>query len=411
MAAASVEPSGTTTPFGWSYREIRARLPVGQAAVIVAYGRDQQDAISNCLQLQPQEPPPVDEVTEDDIVVAVRAAEIVWTDTVMATGQYQHRATVPYSPGMTYAGVVAWCAPAVTRRTGLALGDRVAVAGHDAGPRSLGRYQRYGGCASYALAPVSAVRRVPDAWSFAEAACFAYGYDTAYHCLVEAGHVRPGETILIHGASGGVGIPAVRMARLLGLTVVACTRSSKKEAFLRGLGAHHVIALDQCPEGRFAAAVKALTEGRGVDVVYDGVGGDEITIESMRALRFGGRLLIVGWAATPAVGKAGGERGTAKPNLIPTNLIMMKSLEIKGCPAMIAARQDPSIVPRRVRAITEWIMSGALAPPTVGATYPLAEIREAFLARVLSGGAVGSTLVLPPELPLHDVLALRSAKL
>jgi len=170
-------------------------------AVVVEYGASQQDAIDRCVALQSQSPPTIDQVPDGAIVVAVKAAEIVWTDTVMATGQYQHQARLPYSPGMTYAGVVAFASPKALKQ-GVKVGDRVAIAGvcssdHmsyylvgiDAGPRSSGVYQTYGGCASYAIAPVSAIRQFPPNWSFLEASCFAYGYDTAYHALVECGKV------------------------------------------------------------------------------------------------------------------------------------------------------------------------------------------------------------------------------
>ncbi|MDP2436561.1 MAG: zinc-binding dehydrogenase [archaeon] len=301
---------------------------------------------------------------------------------------------------MTYSGLVVWASPTATRETGVVPGDRVAIAGHDAGPRSLGRHQKYGGCASYAVAPHTAVRRIPDAWSFEQASCFAYGYDTAYHCLVENGQVQAGETILIHGATGGVGIPAVHIAKMLGLTIIATTRDAAKEGFLRSIGVHHVLHIDGGDSLGFHERVKALTDGKGADVCYDGVGGDAITVESMRALRFGGRLLIVGWAATPNVAKGKGERGAPNANRIPTNLIMMKSLVVKGCPAMIAARFDPTLVPRRVKALTEWILAGKLPPPVVSSVFPLSDIKAAFLCKVRSGSQVGSTVVIPPPLDL-----------
>lgn len=368
-----------------------AALPPGQRAAVVEYGRDQLDAIDRCLVLQPMPAPVAADLQDGDVAVAVRATEIVWTDTVMMTGQYQHQARLPYAPGMTYAGDVVLTTPKAVA-AGLSVGTKVAIAGWNAGPRSHGRYQQYGGCATYAIAPMSAVRRVPANWSYAECSCFAYGYDTAYHCLREVGQVKPGETVLVHGATGGVGIPAVQLARALGATVIAATRSATKVDFLKSLGAHHVVVLPD--KGGFAKEVKGLTGGKGADVVYDGVGGDAITVESMRALRFGGRLLIVGWAATPNVAKGAGQRGSANANRIPTNLIMMKSLRVLGCPAMIAAKADPSIATRRVAELTQWILEGKLPPPIVGETFPLADVKTALKRRVASGSTVGSTVVL-----------------
>jgi len=132
---------------------------------------------------------------------------------------------------------------------------------------------------------------------------------------------------------------------MLGLTVFATTRSAQKVEFLRGIGVHHVIETN----ATFHEQIKSLTQGKGVDVVYDGVGGDQVTVESMRALRFGGKLLIVGWAATPNVAPGKGQRKTSAPNRIPTNLVMMKGLQVIGCPAMIAAAHDKDLIPRRVK--------------------------------------------------------------
>jgi NADPH:quinone reductase len=234
---------------------------------------------------------------------------------------------------------------------------------------------------------------------------FLPGYDTAYHCLVTCGQVAKGEWILVHGATGGVGIPAVRMAKLLGATVVATTRSAGKVDFLKKIGADHVVVVEDSPALLLDGAphqlpawvkeVKELTPGkRGVDVVYDGVGSDPITVPSMRALQFGGRLLIVGWAATPNVARGAGQRGSPNVNKIPTNLIMMKSLRVIGCPAMIALRHNPELQSERVEKITEWVISGALPPPVVAETFPLSDVRGALMTRVASGSTAGSTVVL-----------------
>lgn len=371
------------------------KLPLGSCALVVEYGEHQRDAVER-ISIQPQSPPASSELQDGDVVIAVKATEIVWTDTIMATGQYQHQAKLPYSPGMTYSGVVVWASPKALQE-GIRVGESVAIAG-DAGPRSLGRHQKWGGCASYAVAPSQAVRKYPPSWTYGQAASFAYGYDTAYHCLIERGQVKQGESILIHGATGGVGIPAVHIAVMMGLTVIATTRSSEKIDFLKSIGVHHVIVLDD--KKGFSQAVKNLTKGKGVDVVYDGVGGDQITVESMKALCFDGRLLIVGWAATPNVAKGGGERGSPNANRVPTNLIMMKRLNVLGCPAMISAKHDPSIIPKRAKVISEWLLAGKLPPPTIAETFNLDDVKTALTVRIESGSQTGSTIVVPPPLPL-----------
>jgi len=386
---------------------VMENLPVGKRVVIFKYGADQRDSIENCIRIEDQPPPLASDLTDQDVVVAVEACEVVWTDTVMASGQYQHQARLPYSPGMSYAGRVVW-AGEKAKAKGITLGCVVAVAG-DAGPRSLGKYQKYGGCASYAVAPVSAcIPYVPKNWSMAEASCFAYGYYTAHYCLVECGKVLKGETILINGATGGVGIPAVRICKLVGATVIATTRSYKKVDFLKSIGVDHVVLVSDS-DGKprsFKKEVKALTGGKGVDLVYDGVGGDHITLESIRCCRFQARYLIVGWAATPNVARGKGQRGSPNANKIPTNLIMMKGLRVIGCPAMIAVKHDKdrSMQARRHHDIATWTNNGGLPPLAVASTFPLADIKKALLERVESGSAVGSTIVIPPKLVLPSAL-------
>eukprot|EP00760_Papus_ankaliazontas_P034039 PhM_4_TR6904/c0_g1_i1/m.84546/K00344/qor, CRYZ; NADPH2:quinone reductase len=370
-------------------------LPVGRRVDVKEFGNDQMDVIRRCLVPAVQQPPTEADLVDGDIVVNVRATEIVWTDTVMSTGQYQHKPARPYTPGMTYAGTVVMTTPKA-QSAGLTVGTRVAVAGPQTGPRSLDkRYQRYGGCATYAIAPMAAVRRVPSTWSFEAASCFAYGYDTAYHCLCACGEVKAGEVVLVHGATGGVGIPGVRMAKCLGARVIATTRDAGKVEFLKSVvGADVVVVIgDDVSATAWVSEVKKHTKGgKGVDVVYDGVGGDSVTVPSMRALRFGGRLLIVGWAATPNVGR------TKTPNTVPTNLIMMKGLRVIGCPAMIAVSHDPLVAVRRQKQITEWIFEGRLPPPVVGATYDLDHVGDAFLSRVQSGkGPLGAAVVSLPH--------------
>lgn len=384
----------------------RLPLPTGQKAVVVEYGKDQHDAIDRCLRLEPQLPPLLSEVQDGDAVVAVEAAELVWTDTVMATGQYQHQPRLPYTPGSSLCGRVVW-ASEKARGRGIVEGARVLSGA--GGARSSGRYQKWGGCATFAVVDSSTLREVPAHWTAAQAACLCYGYDTVHYCLVEVGQLQKGQTILVQGATGGVGIPAVRIAKLLGATVIAATRSPQKLEFLRSIGADHAICIAD-PDGqprRFRDDVKKLTDGRGVDVVYDGVGGDAVTVESMRCCAFGAKLLIVGWAATPDVASGGGKgrgQGAPNPNRIPTNLVMMKGLHVMGCPAVISLSaqgrdKGAAIVRRRIEDITKWTVSGDLPPPVVAREFPLGEVKDAMRSRVASGGELGSTVVVMPRLP------------
>ncbi len=208
------------------------------------------------------------------------------------------------------------------------------------------------------------------------------------------GRVAAGETVLIHGASGATGLAAVQVAKLLGATVIATGRSDAKLAVVREHGADHTVNVRN--EGGsvqpFREDVKALTGGRGVDVVYDGVGG-EISLETLRCVRFGARFLVVGWASTPFVARGKGQRGAPNANLLPTNLIMMKGLDVLGCPTAISTVMDPASRPPRLAQVLRWATEGRIHPH-VSHTFPLREFRAALRAR-WAGEVIGGCVVRP----------------
>jgi NADPH:quinone reductase len=348
---------------------------VGQRVVITEIAADPLIAIERAL-LEPMERPEPASLGVDDVVVEVKSACVGWVDLIMAAGQYQHTPATPYTPGLEYAGIVAWTGSSVTH---VRAGDRVLVDGFTSGPRSHGAHQCYGGFASYAVAPAAAVHPIPGVLTFDEACNLLGNYETAYHALVARGRVAAGETVLVHGASGSTGLAAVHLAKLLGATVIATGRSAAKLEVVQAQGADHVIVLASPAELR--DRVKALTGGRGVDVVHDGVGG-ELARESLRALRFGGRYLIVGWASTP---------GVATP--LPTNLVMMKGLDVLGCPAVISVAKDPSLRPPRLAQILAWASAGTLVPH-VSHRFALAEFRAALRAK-WHGEVIGGCVVNP----------------
>jgi NADPH:quinone reductase len=351
-----------------------ASLPPGQRVVVTELGDDPAQAIERFVAVEPMPAPDPATLGPRDVVIAVKSAAVGWVDLLMTSGQYQHPCTPPYTPGLEYAGVVAWAGP---EATGVAPGDRVLVDGFLAGPRSHGAYQRYGGFASYGVAPAEAVHRIPGALDFDQACNLLGNYETATHCLLARGRLAAGETVLVHGASGATGLAAVHVAKLTGATVITTGRAAAKLAVVAREGADHVI--DTSAGGELRDRVKALTGGRGVDVVYDGVGGD-ITVASLRCLRFGGRLLIVGWAATPAVAHGKGQRGAPNANVLPTNLIMMKGLDVLGCPTVIATVNDPSLRPPRLAQIFAWAETGQIVPH-VSHVFPLEAVRDAMRAK------------------------------
>ena len=349
----------------------------GRRVVVTEFGSDPADAIANNLVIEDQPPPDPATLAPHDVVIEIESAAVGWVDLLMSSGQYQHMASPPYCPGLEYSGRVVWAGP---EAKGVAVGDAVMSDGIVTGPRSLGAYQSYGGFASYAVAPAKAVMPVPKALSF-DQACNMSGYETAYHCLMHRGQLQAGEVVLVHGSTGTTGLAAVQMAKTVGATVIATGRNPDKLAVVAEHGADHVVRVteDDGSPRRFREDVKALTEGKGVDVVYDPVGGP-ISLESLRCVRFGARFLIVGWAATPLVARGKGQRGAPNANVLPTNLIMMKSLDVRGCPAAISIAHDPSIRVRRLQQLAEWIDAGSLVPH-VSATYGMDQVREALEAK------------------------------
>ncbi len=241
------------------------------------------------------------------------------------------------------------------------------------------------------MAPSEALVPIPEGLSFDQAVNLLGNYETAYHALVMRGRLQPGETILIHGATGSTGLAAVHLAKHLGATAIATSRSAAKLDIVKKEGADHGVQTsnDDGSVARFRDEVKALTDGHGVDVVYDPVGGP-ISLETLRCIRFGGRYLIIGWAATPNVAKGKGGRGAPNVNTLPTNLILMKSLDVLGSPAAIAVHRDPSLRKPRLDAILGWAAEGVFEPH-VGPAYSLEDIREAMKAKWRSefvGGCV-----------------------
>ncbi len=365
-------------------------MNLGQRVVVSEFGETPPEALEKFLTLEPMPFPDTAKLSARDVVVAIKSASVGWVDLLMTSGQYQHLLKPPYCPGLEFAGVVAWSG---VEATGFRIDERVLVDPFLAGPRSMGGYQRWGGFASYAVAPVEAVKRIPGALTFDEACNLLGNYETAWHCLVARGRLKAGETVLIHGASGSTGLAAVHVAKLLGATVIATGRSDEKLQIVKAQGADHIINCKALVGVRsFKDEVKELTNGEGVDVVYDGVGGD-ISIESIRAVKFGARFLIVGWASTPFVSKGKGQRGAPNANQLPTNLIMMKGLDVLGCPTAISTVNDPSIREARMAQIWRWAEEGKIRP-YVSHVFPLSDFKQAMSAK-WRGDVIGGCVLHP----------------
>jgi NADPH2:quinone reductase len=277
-----------------------------------------------------------------DARVRVRAAGVNFPDILMVQGKYQHRPELPFIVGGEFAGEVIAVGGDVTNVT---VGDRV-VGGN-----------LQGGFAEENQLAAAALRKIPGEASFAEAAGFTTAYLTAYVSLVRRGELESGETLLVHGAAGGVGLAAVDLGLVLGATVIATASTDEKRTFLKSYGAHHVL-----PSSGFREAVKALTGGRGADVIYDPVGGD-VFDESTRCIAFNGRLLVIGFTS-------------GRIPTIAANIPLIKGFSVVGVRAGEYGRKSPEKGRENLAAIDRLLAERRIRPH-VGARFPLSDAVEA----------------------------------
>ncbi len=297
-----------------------------------------------------------------EALVRVRATSLNFPDLLMTRGEYQLKPPLPFVPGMDVAGEVV-SAPA---DSGLAVGARV-MGG-----------TRLGAMAEYACAPASALRPIPEGIDYPAAAAFGAAYSTAYTALVEVGGLRTGQWVLVHGASGGVGLAAVDLALALGARVIATAGSADKRARLATLfpAAHVVLA-----QGRFREEVAALTGGALCDLVYDPVGGD-VFDESTRCVAFGGKLLVIGFTS-------------GRIAEISTNIPLIKGFAVVGVRAGEYARRFPARGLACRDAVHALLAEGRIAPH-IDRVLPLAQWREGFTA-MAERKLVGKVVFEPPS--------------
>jgi NADPH2:quinone reductase len=365
---------------------------LGKRALVTRLSNTRENAIDNGVDLVKVVGPRLTELKPTDVVVEIRSASVSFIDLIMLTGQYHHKPQLPYTPGLEYSGVVKWAGSGVAS---LKEGDRVLSDFLFTGPRSSGRYERYGGWAELAAAPQDGLIRVPDEQTFDSACNLLLNYETAHFALVTRACLEQGETVLVTGATGAAGLAAVQVAKILGANVIATGRSAEKLKAATTLGADHTVDLTalKLEAGQtLRDRIKALTDGRGADVVFDTVGGPGLT-EVLRCLSFGGRMAIVGWADNTNFGGDRGIGGSFSPDLIPTNLIQLKNLTIMGSPMIIASRRDPKSREERQTVILNWLKRG-LITPYVSSVFPLEKLKDAMKAR-LSGSVAGACVLNP----------------
>lgn len=221
---------------------------------------------------------PVPQPGSGEVRISVHAAGVNFADMLLIQGLYQARPELPFAPGFEVAGVVS------------ALGEGVAT--FEVGDRVMA-FVPFGGYAEEVVAPVPTVFPIPDTVPFERAAVLPVAYGTAYHALHDRGALQPGETLVVLGASGGVGLTAVEVGKYLGATVIGCVGADWKGEVVADRGADHIV---NYTTEDVRSRVRELTEGRGADVVYDPVGGDA-TDAAVRYLAWRGRLLLIGFTA------------------------------------------------------------------------------------------------------------------
>ena len=312
---------------------------------------------------------PLDDLVLDDvpdpvagkgkIVIRVEAAGVNYPDGLLVQGLYQMKPDRPFTPGMEIAGTVEAVGEGVS---GFAVGDRVAGKGG------------LGGYAEKVAMPASQCFRMPEGMDGADACALMVAYGTSHHALKQRAQLKPGETLVVFGASGATGIAAVQIGKIMGARVIGVASTEDKRALAKEAGADEVIGYDDLKDD-----VKRLTSGKGADVCYDVVGGDAFHAAS-RFMGRNGRLLVIGFA--------GGEI----PKL-PVNLTLVKEYSVVGVFWGNFTMHEPQVYADNMDELFGWYAEGKVKPLIEG-RYPLSDATEV-LKRVLGRGATGKIVLVP----------------
>jgi NADPH:quinone reductase len=316
-------------------RAVQVLTPTGPADVVVA---------------DVAEPTPQD----GEVLVEVHSVGVSFPDLLLSRGEYQMKPEPPFTLGVDFAGTV-------VSGPGFEPGARVAAV------------LPYGGAAERVAVPAPFVFALPDGLSFDEGASIPMNYLTAHFALVVRGGLREGETVLVHGAAGGVGTATIQVAKGYGARTIAVVSTDAKAEVARAAGADETVLLDG-----FKDAVLALTDGQGVDVVMDVVGGEVFT-DSLRVLATQGRLLVVGFAA-----------GQGIPE-VKVNRLLLNNVDVRGIGWGGYAMVRPGYMQEQWAALLPLMESGAIRPP-IGATYDLDDFGRA-LAEMADRRTLGKSVV------------------
>ena len=293
------------------------------------------------------------------VVITVKACGVNFPDTLIIQNKYQFKPELPFSPGGEVAGIIKEVGEGVSH---LNVGDTViAMTG-------------WGGFAEEVLTDASRVFPVPPVFDFKTAATFAYVFGTSYHALKDRAQLKEGETVLVLGASGGVGLAAVQLAKVMGAKVIAAASTEAKLAVCSQYGADAIVNYS---DDNWREQVKALTEGKGVDVVYDAVGG-HYAEPALRSMAWNGRYLVVGFAAGDI------------PK-IPLNLPLLKGCAVVGVFWGEFATRQKKDNQANMMQLFGWLMQGKIKPH-ISAEYPLEQAAQA-LNDLLERKATGKVVL------------------
>lgn len=295
------------------------------------------------------------------VVISVKAAGVNFPDTLIIQNKYQYKPELPFSPGSEVAGVLKSIGAGVQ---GWQVGDRVIA------------QTTFGGFAEEIVTEPERLLRVPEGMDFDTAASVGLAYGTSHYALIDRGQLRAGETLLVLGASGGVGLAAIEIGKVLGARVIACASTEAKLQVCRDHGADETI---NYASEDMRARVKAITAGKGVDVIYDPVGGP-YSEPALRDMAWGGRLLVVGFAAGDI------------PK-IPLNLPLIKGCSIVGVWWGQFAKGNWAQHARNIEQLGQWFREGKIKPH-ISAAFPLERAVDALnvLARRQVTGKVVLTM-------------------
>jgi NADPH:quinone reductase len=298
---------------------------------------------------------------EGEIAIRVCAVSLNFFDTLMVRGKYQNRPALPFSPGGEVAGTIASIGRGVE---GLAVGQRVLA------------YIGFNGCREEVLASAVDAIPLPEGISDEAAAAIPIAYGTALHGLEDRGHVRPGQTVLILGATGGAGLAAVEVAACLGAKAVAAGSSDEKLKLCAGRGAKELLNITN--DG-FKEAVRSLNGGQGPEVIYDCIGGPYAE-PALRSIAWGGRYLVVGFAA-------------GEIPKIPLNLLLLKGCEIAGVFWGRHARLDRGAFREKMARLVNWCAEGAIHPH-IDHVLPLEKTADAL--RMIENRQIKGKVIVKP---------------